>query len=183
MIAGHVLERGKFSGPLPQYSDSLKLCNSEGHIYFLSDMLCNVGMKTVGEIRRDNLQLAIKDAGSAAALAEKAGISSVYLSQIKNQAPEAKTGKPKTMGDDVARKIEKGLSLANGWMDADHHVSIAELPTLVDERIVEPEDIAVLFRLFMESTANGRKKILDAADLAPKSEKRSHSRVTGSNGN
>ncbi|WP_175785537.1 S24 family peptidase [Burkholderia ambifaria] len=78
-------------------------------------------MKTIDEIRRDNLQIAVKRFRTAAALAEKAGVAAAYLSQIKNQTPESKTGKPKTMGDDVARKIEKAIGESEGWMDADHN--------------------------------------------------------------
>jgi len=64
--------------------------------------------------------LAISKAGSATALANAAGISAAYLSQIKNKTPESKTRKPKGMGDDVARKIEKALALQIGWMDERH---------------------------------------------------------------
>ncbi|MBB5508119.1 S24 family peptidase [Paraburkholderia atlantica] len=77
-------------------------------------------MKTNDEIRRDNLVLAISRAGKASALAEKAGVAAAYLSQIKNRSPESKTGKPKAMGDDVARKIERALGEAEGWMDVEH---------------------------------------------------------------
>ena len=77
-------------------------------------------MKTIDEIRRDNLQLAVKRFRTAAALAEKAGVAAAYLSQIKNQTPESKTGKPKAMGDDVARKIERAIGESEGWMDTEH---------------------------------------------------------------
>ncbi|MDR6381797.1 S24 family peptidase [Paraburkholderia caribensis] len=79
-------------------------------------------MKTNDEIRRENLLLAIARAGKASALAEKAGVAAAYLSQIKNRTPESKTGKPKAMGDDVARKIERALGEAEGWMDVVHHI-------------------------------------------------------------
>lgn len=39
------------------------------------------------------------------------------LSQIKNQSPHHKTGKPRGMGDDIARDIEEKLGLEEGWMD------------------------------------------------------------------
>jgi phage repressor protein C with HTH and peptisase S24 domain len=76
-------------------------------------------MKTNAEIRRDNLAIAVTlvTPPTAAALAEKAGVSAVYLSQVKNRSPESKTGKPKAMGDEVARKIEIAISEAPGWMD------------------------------------------------------------------
>ena len=39
------------------------------------------------------------------------------LSQIKNKAKHSKTGKPRSMGDELARKIETKLNLPFGWMD------------------------------------------------------------------
>ena len=77
-------------------------------------------MKTIDEIRRENLLLAVKRLKTMAALAEQAGVSSAYLSQIKNRTPESKTGKPKAMGDDVARKIERAIMEPLGWMDVEH---------------------------------------------------------------
>lgn len=78
-------------------------------------------MKTNDEIRRDNLLVAIDRMRTATALAEKAKVSAAYLSQIKNQTPESKTGKPKAMGDDVARKIEEAIGEPEGWMDVQHN--------------------------------------------------------------
>lgn len=77
-------------------------------------------MKTIDEIRRLNLLEAIARLGTARALAEKAELAPAYLSQIKNRQPESKTGKPKSMGDEAARKIEKALGETRGWMDVDH---------------------------------------------------------------
>jgi hypothetical protein len=77
-------------------------------------------MKTIDEIRRENLLIAVQRCRTAAALAEKAGVAAAYLSQIKSQAPESRTGKPKSMGDDVARKIEVALGEQKGWMDVEH---------------------------------------------------------------
>jgi hypothetical protein len=57
--------------------------------------------------------------GSLAALNEALDMprTDATLSQIKNQSPHAKTGKPRSMGDDLARKIEAKLGLTPGWMD------------------------------------------------------------------
>jgi len=77
-------------------------------------------MKTNDEIRRDNLLIAIERFRTASALAERAGVAAAYLSQIKNQTPDSKTGKAKAMGDEVARKIEKALTAPEGWMDVAH---------------------------------------------------------------
>lgn len=39
------------------------------------------------------------------------------LSQIRTQAKHSKTGKPRSMGDDLASRIEDTLLLERGWMD------------------------------------------------------------------
>ena len=102
------------------YSDSLNSVNSESHILKFSDLLSNAQMQTNDEVRRKNLELAIKRAGSAAKLAERAKTSAAYLSQIKNRTPDSKSGTPKTMGDDMARRIEAAMGEKPGWMDVDH---------------------------------------------------------------
>lgn len=77
-------------------------------------------MKTIDEIRLENLLTAIGRAGTATALAERSGLSAAYISQIKNRQPDSKTGKPKNMGDEAARKVEAGIGEKRGWMDVDH---------------------------------------------------------------
>ncbi|MGI4846189.1 MAG: S24 family peptidase [Janthinobacterium lividum] len=103
-----------------EYSESLNYVNSESHISNFSEMLFNAPMQTNDEVRRQNLVLAIERAGSAAKLAELAKTSAAYLSQIKNRTPDSKSGTPKTMGDDMARRIEAAIGEQAGWMDVDH---------------------------------------------------------------
>lgn len=61
----------------------------------------------------------IEQYGSLAALNDKLDLprTDATLSQIKNQSPHHRTGKPRSMGDDLARKIEAKLDLPEGWMD------------------------------------------------------------------
>ncbi|MGA4409259.1 helix-turn-helix transcriptional regulator [Ralstonia nicotianae] len=96
-------------------------------------------MKTIDEIRLDNLLLAISRAGTATALAEKSGLSAAYISQIKNRQPDSKTGKPKNMGDDAARKIESGLGEMRGWMDVDHSTTAQPFPVKTKDRADQTE--------------------------------------------
>lgn len=77
-------------------------------------------MKTNDEIRRENLVLAINRVRTAAKLAELTGTAAAYLSQIKSSTPDSKSGTPKTMGDDLARRIEDAIGESPGWMDKDH---------------------------------------------------------------
>jgi len=76
-------------------------------------------MKTSSEIRLSNFRLLLAEAGSAASLARLTGVPAAYISQIKNGIPN-ESGKPRTIGDDTARKMERGMGKKEGWMDADH---------------------------------------------------------------
>jgi hypothetical protein len=78
------------------------------------------GMQTVTETRLMRLKMLVKKHnGSLADLNEAIGLvrTDATLSQIRTKAPHSKTGKPRVMGDDLARKIEERLSLEAGWMD------------------------------------------------------------------
>lgn len=77
-------------------------------------------MQPVTETRLIRLQMLVKKHnGSLADLNEAIGLvrTDATLSQIRTKAPHSKTGKPRVMGDDLARKIEERLSLDEGWMD------------------------------------------------------------------
>lgn len=78
------------------------------------------GMQPVTETRLVRLQMLVKEHnGSLADLNEAIGLvrTDATLSQIRTRAPHSKTGKPRVMGDDLARKIEEKLKLPVGWMD------------------------------------------------------------------
>ena len=79
-----------------------------------------IDMQTVAETRRQRLALLVKShGGRLAELNEAIGLdrTDATLSQIRTQAKHSKTGKPRAMGDDLARKIEERLQLQTGWMD------------------------------------------------------------------
>jgi len=86
----------------------------------LSNSLPIAIMKTIAEIRLDNLLLLIEELGSAEALASKVNSSAVYISQLKNRAPDSKTKKPRQIGDPLARKMESSCGKERGWMDHEH---------------------------------------------------------------
>jgi hypothetical protein len=92
-------------------------------------------MQTISETRLIRLRMLVKRQGeSLAALNEAIGLdrTDATLSQIRTKAPHSKTGKPRVMGDDLARKIEEKLSLDLGWMDTPP--SYAELHNDEDPR-------------------------------------------------
>jgi hypothetical protein len=93
-------------------------------------------MRTNDEIRRLNMMVAIGRAGSAAKLAELVSTSPAYISQIKNKVPDSKSGTPKAMGDELARRIEAAINVPTGWMDAAHHDIWVETGIVTVETIV-----------------------------------------------
>ncbi len=76
-------------------------------------------MQTISEIRHKRLEMLITQHGSIANLNDAIGNArtDATLSQIRTRAKHSKTGAPRSMGDDLARKIETSLSLPTGWMD------------------------------------------------------------------
>lgn len=75
----------------------------------------------ISEIRMANLLHAINAYadGSQKDFAEKVGTSPAYLSQIINKTL-GRSGKPATVGNALARKIEVAFGLEHGWMDIIH---------------------------------------------------------------
>jgi len=78
-------------------------------------------MKSISEIRLANLELIIEEVGTAELVAERSGLSPVYISQIRSGAIDIKTGKRRNLGSVAARKLEKGAEKPAGWMDQDHN--------------------------------------------------------------
>lgn len=77
-------------------------------------------MKTVAEIRHDNLLILLDEAGTAEALANLVESSPIYISQLRNKAVDSKTKKPRQIGDALARKLESRCGKEVGWMDHEH---------------------------------------------------------------
>lgn len=71
------------------------------------------------EIRRQNL-VRLRKASSWENIAELSGTNASYLSQIANRVIQKGGKTPRSMSDDYAGKIERGLGLAPGWMDQPH---------------------------------------------------------------
>lgn len=79
-------------------------------------------MKSNNEIRLENLENLINEAGSQEKLADVSGVSRIYLNQIKKQRPDPTTGKTRNVGDSVARKLEAGMGKPVGWLDQVHTI-------------------------------------------------------------
>lgn len=98
-------------------------------------MLLNVSMATSKEIRVENLRLLVKEFKTADAVAQLATTAPMYLSQILNGVPSS-TGRPRGVGDALARKLEDGCKKPVGWMDQSH----ATLPSNAKQVVIAEAD-------------------------------------------
>jgi len=136
-------------------------------------------MKTIAEIRLENLRALVREVGSQEKVAEQAGSSAVYLSQLMNKATDVKTGKTRQIGDDMARKLESGCSKEIGWLDNVHAEarvesykvttpipSIAADTTAVYEfKAAGDEKTDRLLKLWSELDAPGKSDLLERIDF------------------
>lgn len=101
------------------HSASLCAVNSAARYHAPSDSLSNAAMQTIAEIRRARLGELRTKHGSWAEINRKLGMLTrdATFSQIWNRAPDSRTGRPREMGTELARKIEDALELPRGWMD------------------------------------------------------------------
>lgn len=76
-------------------------------------------MATSKELRIKNLRALVTEFKTADAVAQRAVTAPMYLSQILNGALSS-TGKPRGIGDALARRLEQGCGKEIGWMDAFH---------------------------------------------------------------
>ena len=74
-------------------------------------------MQTIDEIRHARFLLLLEEAGSVKALADRLEVSSAQVSQIKNRSTHSLTGRPRSIGTDLARKAESAFEKPLGWMD------------------------------------------------------------------
>lgn len=77
-------------------------------------------MKTIDDIRYENLLQLIADAGGDEKLAELYGCNVAYIRNMKLRSIDSETGKPKSIGKNTARKLETCMNRPNGWMDTSH---------------------------------------------------------------
>jgi len=103
---------------------------------------------TVKEIRKSNLKLLIKRVGTQRALAEICGLAPAHVSQMVTNN--------RSMGDEVARRIEDALSLGHGWMDND-----ATLPTNTES--MSKEELLYL-KMLSKLPAASKQEVYDLID-------------------
>jgi len=108
------------------WNDSVKLNTGIASRSFqlVSLKLSNADMQTVSDIRHANLLLLVEQAGTARALADLLDRSQAQISQLVTRAPYP-SGKPRAVGDELARDIEKKLGKTAGWMDTPPRARLA----------------------------------------------------------
>ncbi|MFV5212808.1 hypothetical protein ACLIIZ_03655 [Azonexus caeni] len=111
-------------------------------------------MKTIEEIRLDNLRALVNEAGGVTRFAETSGKQQAQISQLLNRAKDSKTGKPKAIGSSQARELEKAANKETGWLDNDHS----------REPIFDDEDIKDMVSLMKRLDRRGRITLLAKAE-------------------
>lgn len=84
-------------------------------------MKCHV--MDIDEIRRVNMRAIEKEAGTPTAAANLVGMTLAQFSNLRDGAKDSKTGRPRGMRKDTARKIESAAGKPEGWLDQDHGVA------------------------------------------------------------
>jgi hypothetical protein len=74
----------------------------------------------IREIRRQNLAILIAEADGIPELARRSDANETYLRQILSGFQGEKDKSPRKVGDQLARKLEIGMSKPVGWMDITH---------------------------------------------------------------
>jgi hypothetical protein len=104
-------------------------------------------MDVVAAIRRANLNLLLQEVGEgrgdAAKLSRFTKVSAPTISQLR-RVTHYSNGVERTMGDDIARKLEKGMGKPVGWMDHPHEVTRDgdEIDFLQTYRLLTPDQRA-----------------------------------------
>lgn len=114
------------------------------------------------ETRRRNLEILIKETGSTAKLATDAGTSASYLSQIINKVTTP-SGTQRSVGDDLATKLEEAANKPNGWMDEKHSafpsVGDHEPPNYYDVPTYDEETIRGAFIAVRKNLPKRKKQL------------------------
>lgn len=107
---------GEFHGH--HFSESQTHVHSVSRIYFISPELSNSAMKDIDEIRRENLREIEKELGGPTCAAKRLGMSSSQFANLRDGAKDSKTGRPRGMRKETARKIEIAAGKPAGWLDS-----------------------------------------------------------------
>lgn len=77
-------------------------------------------MKDIDDIRRDNLRIIETERGGPSEASKALDMSAAQFANLRDGAKDSKTGKPRGMRKETARRIEEKAGKPSGWLDADH---------------------------------------------------------------
>lgn len=95
-------------------------------------------MKDIDQTRRENLKLLELETGSPTSAAKLAGMSLAQFANLREGAKDSKTGKPRGMRKETARKIEANAGKPAGWLDVDHSNARPERASNTSPAIARP---------------------------------------------
>lgn len=90
-------------------------------------------MKDIDEIRRENLRAIEAERGGPSEAAKACSMSPAQFINLRDGAKDSKTGKPRGMRKDTARRIEAAAGKPPGWLDIDHSVSPVEEQAVTEQ--------------------------------------------------
>lgn len=120
-------------------------------------------MATSKELRLANLRLLVKEFKTADAVAQRAETAPMYLSQILNGVPSS-TGKPRGVGDALARRLERGCEKEVGWLDKNHDVVTGVPVATANRMMVEDAEEMRLLTAFRLADDRVRDQLNSAVD-------------------
>lgn len=82
-------------------------------------------MKDIDDIRRSNLHVLEQEAGGPSEIAKAIGMSPAQFINLRDGAKDSKTGKPRGMRKETARRIEEAVGKPAGWLDVEHLGTLA----------------------------------------------------------
>lgn len=97
-------------------------------------------MKDIDETRRNNLLLIEGDYGGPSEAAKAIGMSLAQFSNLRDGAKDSKTGKPRGMRKETARRIENATGKPHGWLDAEHVGVLANIIGASPASSKKPDD-------------------------------------------
>jgi hypothetical protein len=129
-------------------------------------------MKTIDQIRRDNLQALVDEYGSAAAVVSAIGCSASQFSQWLNASQNSGTGKPRGIATASCRRIEKATNKPVGWMDKEHpagqagaQLAVITPPERETRMILAYDDEIALLDLYRRSDERGKREIFNSGRI------------------
>lgn len=117
-------------------------------------------MRTIEEIRLDNLLVLITEQGSTNNFCEKIGKSYAQVNQWVNRSIDHKSKKPRSINSLSARNIEDKCNKPAGWMDNVHDETslFSKIGITLDDMDVE---MIHMIKLLTDSTREDKRKLIE----------------------